>query len=117
MDILDIDGTMVLPDTYLVRDLGAESIDLMELAVTLNALFHVDVDDDELFLFSLRRHLAEADEKGEDQVAHLKQCYPYLCDERIREILADLDTGPVLKIKDLTAYILHKKNGHPEQPN
>jgi len=48
-DILDIQEEEILSHTYLIRDLGAESIDLLELAVSLNAGFQIEIRDDDIF--------------------------------------------------------------------
>ena len=49
-DILDIEEQEITAETYIVRELGAESIDLLELAISLNARFKVEVNDGEIFL-------------------------------------------------------------------
>jgi len=104
-DILDISPEEVQPETYLVRELGAESIDLMELAVTLNNQFSISVDEDHIFLKSLRKHISSAKEQNRDIEETLRGKYPFLSTERVQEILSDLDGGPVLKVKDLGMYV------------
>ena len=104
-DILDISPEEVKPETYLVRELGAESIDLMELAVTLNNQFSISVDEDHIFLKSLREHISGAKEQNSDIEEVLRETYPFLSTERVQEILSDLEGGPVLKVKDLDMYI------------
>ena len=108
-DILDVDPSDIHPESYLIRDLEAESIDLLELAVTLNAEFKIDVDDDEIFLRTLRIYLENPQkEHSGDTESYLMEKYPFLTRDRIKEILADLDHGPVLKVKDLVHYIAWK---------
>ena len=104
-DILDVSPEEVQPETYLVRELGAESIDLMELAVTLNNQFSISVDEDHIFLKSLREHITSAKEENRDVEETLKETYPFLSQDRVQEILSDLDGGPVLKVKDLDMYV------------
>ena len=104
-DILDINPKEILPETYLVRELGAESIDLMELAVTLNNQFSISVDEDKIFMKSLREHISESKEQNRSMEGELKEKYPFLSQERVQEILSDLDGGPVLKVKDLGMYV------------
>lgn len=103
--LLDIEGSVITPETYLIRDLGAESIDLLELAVAINAECGVKVNDDDIFLKPLRLYLKQAKEDGIDSAAYLAEKFPFLTDARISEILADITKGPVLKVKDLTGYI------------
>lgn len=97
-EVLDIDPGTVKEETYVIRDLNAESIDLLELAVHINEKFGIEADDQALFLRRLRSHA------GEDGI---RNRYPYLRKGREREIMLDLDGGPVLKISDLVDYIDH----------
>ena len=43
-DILDIEAHTIHSETYLIRELEAESIDLLELAVTLNSELQIEID-------------------------------------------------------------------------
>ncbi|MBU1171383.1 MAG: hypothetical protein KKD44_17660 [Proteobacteria bacterium] len=104
-DILDFDPNNIGPETYLIRDLEAESIDLLELAVVLNTEFKIEVDDDEIFLKTLRIYLDKPKECPKDMGEYMMEKYPYLTRERIKEILEDLPHGPVIKVKDLVSYI------------
>lgn len=104
-DILDIDADIITPETYVVRELGAESIDLLELAVSLNSNLGIKIIEDEIFLGSLRVYIEEAIEKNISPDTYLRNKYTFLPDERIKDILSDLDQGPVLKVKDLVDYI------------
>ncbi len=104
-EIMDIEAEEVTPETYLVRDLGAESIDLLELSVALNSRFKIDINDDEVFLRTLRVCLGEARADGLDTVSLVKGKFPFLGGERVEEILQDLNSGPVLKVKDLVDYV------------
>ncbi len=105
VDILDIDEAEIAPETYIIRDLGAESIDLLELGVMLGSIFKIEIDDDAIFLGSLRLYLEEAGECKNDTAAYLEEKLPFLPSVRIHEILCDLNNGPVLKVKDLIYYI------------
>ncbi len=112
-DILDIPASDIAPECYLVRELNAESIDLLEIAVTLNAEFRTDIHDDEIFLKNLRIHIEEAGGSREDRIRGLEKNYPFLDRKRIADIVNDLNGGPVLKVRDLVAYVLHK-TGQPQ---
>ena len=104
-EILDLDREMITPETYLIRDLQVESIDFLELAVALSAAFHIEVEDDEIFLLDLRLHLESEREGVQEKISLLDEKYPFLGRDRIEEILADLDQGPILKVKDLVGYV------------
>lgn len=104
-EILDIEGLEITPETYLIRELGAESIDLLELSVAINSTFHIEVNDDEIFLRTLRLHLRTAEGEGRDTAAYLAEKYPALTASRVGEILADMGKGPVLRVQDIVSYI------------
>jgi acyl carrier protein len=104
-EILDIEPQEISAETYVVRELNAESIDFLELAVALNDSFKVEVDDHEVFLSNLRLYLNEVAQNGGDRVSYLMGKYPFLTGSRIVEILTDLDNGPALKVKDLVSYV------------
>jgi acyl carrier protein len=107
-DILDLDPSMVSSESYLVRDLEAESIDLLEIAVTLNSEFKTDINDEEIFLKSLRIYIDESEASSDCWGDYLVGKYPFLTRDRIREMVSDLHSGPVLKVKDLVSYIHFK---------
>jgi acyl carrier protein len=105
MDILDIEGLHITEETYLVRDLGAESIDLLELAVSLNAKFKTEINDNVIYLKQLRLFVDDANRQKNDVPQYLSEKYPFLSHNRIKEILTDINGGPVLKVKDLVSYV------------
>ncbi len=107
-ELLDIEKEEITPDAYMVRDLDAESIDLLELAVAINASFGIDVNDDEIFLRLLREFLEEAKDAGKDAGDFLEEKYRFLTRERIDDMLNDLQGGPVLKVNDLISYVSWK---------
>jgi len=108
-DILDIEQGEVAEDTYIIRDLGAESIDLLELAVSLDTAFKSnltsDIVDDDLFLRFMREYIIEADQAERNRTDYIREKYPFLNTVRILKILSDLDDGPVLKVSDIVDYI------------
>jgi acyl carrier protein len=104
-ELLDIEESRINPEAYLIRDLGAESIDLLELAVAINAQCGVKVTDDDIFLKQLRLYMRQAKESATEPAAFLAGKYPFLTPERAAEIVGDLQNGPVLKVKDLTRYV------------
>lgn len=109
VDILDLGDDEITAETYIVRELGAESIDLLELAVSLNSRFEVEVNDGEIFLLRLREYISEAESQAKDVVQYLGERLPFLSRIRIEEIVSDLEGGPTLKVNDLVCYISWKK--------
>jgi len=111
-EILDIENHNISPETYLIRELGAESIDLLELAVAINSRFNIDVNDDEIFLRKLRQYITEADQQNKDILQYLAEKIPFLMQKRLEDIISDLEGGPTLKVKDLIAYVERQRNGN-----
>jgi acyl carrier protein len=105
VELLDIEDREMTPETLLVQDLGAESIDLLELAVTINSRFKIAVKDDEIFLTRFRLYSTEAKQQGRDIIHYVAGKYPFLGKDRIAEIIEHIKEGPQLKIKDLISYV------------
>ncbi|MDL1982697.1 MAG: phosphopantetheine-binding protein [Deltaproteobacteria bacterium] len=110
-EILDIENHNISPETYLIRELGAESIDLLELAVAINSGFNIDVNDDEIFLRKLRDYITEAEQQNKNILQYLVKNLPFLSHKRLENIIADLEGGPTLKVKDLISYIEWQNHG------
>jgi len=106
-EIFDLPPEDITPTTYLFRDLGAESIDLLEIGVAIQHRLGLPVREDVLFLRDMRLHLMEVEAQGRSPETVLAAAYPHLSRERIAEILSDRDAGPVLQVRDLVAYVQH----------
>ena len=105
-EILDIENNNnISPETYLIRELDIESIDFLELAVALNSRFKIDVDDDEIFLRKLKQYITEAEQQDKDIVQYLTEKFPFMMQKRLKEIIADIEDGPAIKVKDLISYV------------
>ena len=105
MELLDVEDYEITPETYLVRDLEVESIDMLELAVSFNAAFDIEVNDDDLFLKDIRSYIPDNANLEGGMVKAINEKYPFLSQGRIKEIIYDLQGGPTLKVKDLISYI------------
>jgi len=105
MELLDVEDYEITPETYLVRDLEVESIDMLELAVSFNAAFDIEVNDDDLFLKDIRSYIPDNTKLEGSMVKAINEKYPFLSQGRIKEIIYDLQGGPTLKVKDLISYI------------
>jgi acyl carrier protein len=104
-ELLDVEAEEIAEESFLVRDLGMESIDFLELAVALNQRFKVPVHDDTLFLRNLRLEIMQAREGGQAVLERLKDSFGFLPEERLKQILDELDAGPAIKVQDLVSYI------------
>jgi len=111
LELLDLEDREITPETLLIQDLGAESIDLLELAVTINSRFKITVKDDDIFLTRFRFYFMEAERIGTDISTYVARKYPFLNKDRIDEIIANINEGPQLKIKDLISYINYQLRG------
>lgn len=105
MELLDVPAEEITPESYLVRDLGMESIDFLELAVALNQRFRVPVNDDTVFLRNLRLHMVQDRESGTAVMEEIGKHYDHLHPERLEQIAADLEDGPVIQVQDLMSYV------------
>lgn len=106
-EVLEVEPEEVTLDTFVLRDLPTESIDLMEYGVGLAKECDVNVHDETVFLKNLRTHILEAEETGIAPEEHLLAQYPHLSAERVLDILATYKEGPVLKVQDIVAYVDH----------
>ena len=104
-EILDVENNNISPETYLIRELNVESIDFLELAVALNSIFKIDVNDDEIFLRKLRQYITEAEQQDKDILQYLTEKFPFMMQKRLKEIIADIEDGPAIKVKDLISYV------------
>ena len=105
MELLDVAAEEITPESFLVQDLGMESIDFLELAVALNQRFRVPVHDDTVFLRNLRMHMTQAHEAGQAPMEALKKHYGFLSEQRLEAMLSDLEGGPVIQVQDLMSYV------------
>ncbi len=103
-EILDLNPEQISAETYVIRSLKAESIDLLEIGVAMQHRLGIDVDDDLLFLKNVRIVLNRAERDAKNPLHALKSQYPHLSENRLRQILSDLSAGPVLRVEDLVAY-------------
>ncbi len=114
IELLDLENEDIKPDTFLIKELGAESIDLLELAVAINSRFKIKVKDEEMFLTRFRLYLAEAEKQERGVLPYIIGKYPFLTEARITEIIASIGEGPQLKVKDLISYISYSSAGDLE---
>lgn len=104
-EILDFDTEDISLDSYLMRELTAESIDLLEVALELSLKFEIEVQDDDIFLRKLRGIILDARENDLNPLFAIVEKLPHLKQERVQEMLDDLKEGPVLKVRDIVSYV------------
>lgn len=108
-EIMDADAGAITEETSLIGDLGAESIDLLELAVAMSHRFGLPVQDDEIFLRKFPLYRLEAEQAGADPLTYLAERIPFLPPARIAEILAEPDRSAALTIGDLVRYLRYQQ--------
>lgn len=104
-DVLDIEESEINEETYLIRELDAESVDFLEMALSFSEKFGFEVKDDHIFLRNFQEYIMEATESGKDKKDLLSENYEFLTRDRIGEMLADIEEGNIIKIMDLVSYI------------
>ncbi|MBQ1421126.1 MAG: hypothetical protein II132_05410 [Desulfovibrio sp.] len=93
--------------TRVMQDLACESIDLLEIGARVAQAFHIRVDDDAMFLRSLRTKI-EASGQGADAKTVIAEAYPWLSLGRVQEMADSLAEGtPLLRLDDVAAYVAH----------
>ncbi len=106
-EILDIEEEKLSEDTDLIREIGIESIDMLEIAISLEKEFGIRVDENRLFFKSFRYYLDKAKEEKTDEIKYLSRIYPFLKQERLKELIEESANGiiPSLKIRDIISYV------------
>ena len=93
--------------TRVMQDLACESVDLREKGARVAQAFHIRVDDDAMFLRSLRTKI-EASVQGADAKTVIAEAYPWLSLGRVQEMADSLAEGtPLLRLDDVAAYVAH----------
>lgn len=87
-EILDVPQEKITEESSLEKDLGAESIDLMEIAAALNSRFKIPVNEEDLFLRGSSLHLPP---------------------ERVKELKASPPDVRTVKVKDLVSYVTYHR--------
>lgn len=106
--VFDREPSDIAPHTRIMADLGGESVDLLEIAVRLNADFGIPVDEEAVFLKNLRYLLAECRAEGGTPEAALRAAYPHLTEERRQALAreaAQARAMPPLCAADIAAYV------------
>lgn len=109
--IFECDPATLNAQTRLMVDLPCESIDLLEIGVSLNRTFKVPINDEVVFLSSLRLYATQVG----DVYTKLAHSYPHLSPERLRVLAHEAalpNSLPQLCLGDIAAYIDTSLNPH-----
>ena len=111
VDALGVDDDEVTPEATMVGDLGAESIDFLDIVFKLEQSFGITFDRAELFPDDILTN-AEFIEDGKvtaDGLAKLKERMPFADLTKFESSPMVADFGNMLTVKDLCNYVASKK--------
>jgi acyl carrier protein len=110
VDALGVDDDEVTEDATMVGDLGAESIDFLDIVFKLEKSFDIQIPRDELFPDDILTN-AEYVQDGkvtDEGLAKLKERMPFADLSRFEENPLVQDFGNLLTVKDLCNYVSTK---------
>ena len=110
VDALGVDEDEVTPEATLVGDLGAESIDFLDIVFRLEKAFGIEIPRSELFPDDVLTNSAYvADGKvTPDGITELKRRMPFADLSKFEQNPVVQDFGNLLTVNDLCRYIESK---------
>ena len=110
VDALGVDDDEVTAEATLVGDLGAESIDFLDIVFQLEQAFDIKVERGELFpedIFT-NEELVDAGKLTADGLAQLKERIPFVNLGEFEENPVVQDFGNMLTVDDMCSFVQHK---------
>ena len=110
VDALGVDDDEVTPEATLVGDLGAESIDFLDIVFRLEKSFDIKIPRDELFPEDILTS-AEYVQDGkvtDEGLAKLKERMPFADLSGFEESRAVQNFGQLLTVQDMCRYVESK---------
>jgi acyl carrier protein len=110
VEALGVDDDEVTPDATMVGDLGAESIDFLDIVFRLEKSFDIEIPRSELFPEDVLTN-AEYVQDGkvtEDGVAELKKRMPFADLSKFEANPVVQEFGNLLTVSDLCRYVESK---------
>lgn len=107
MDALGVDDDEVTPEATMVGDLGAESIDFLDIVFRLEKAFEIEIPRSELFPEDILTN-AEYVQDGKvtaDGVAELEKRMPFADLTKFKANPVVQDFGNLLTVNDLCRYV------------
>ncbi len=107
VDALGVDDEEVTPDATMVGDLGAESIDFLDIVFKLEKAFDIQIPRDELFPDDILTN-AEYVQDGkvtEPGLVQLKERMPFADLSKFEQNPQVQDFGNLLTVQDLCNYV------------
>ena len=112
IDALGVDDDEVTEEATMVGDLGAESIDFLDIVFKLEKAFGITIPRDELFPDDILTN-AEYISDGKvtaDGLVKLKERMPFVDLTKFESNPLVQDFGNLLTVKDLCNYVVTKTN-------
>ncbi len=110
VDALGVDDDEVTPAATMVGDLGAESIDFLDIVFRLEKAFDIEIPRSELFpedILTSAEYVKDG-RVNEEGITLLKQRMPFLDISRFEENPAVQEFSNLLTVSDLCRYIESK---------
>jgi acyl carrier protein len=110
IDALGVDDDEVTPDATMIGDLGAESIDFLDIVFKLEKAFGIKIPREELFpedLLTSGKYVEDGRVTAEG-LAELAKRMPWADLSRFQENPRVQDFGDLLTVNDLCNYIASK---------
>lgn len=110
VDALGVDDDEVTEEATMVGDLGAESIDFLDIVFKLEKSFDIQIPRDELFPDDILTdgQYVENGRVTADGIAKLKERMPFADLSKFEENPQVQDFGSLLTVKDLCNYVASK---------
>ena len=110
VDALGVDDDEVTEEATMVGDLGAESIDFLDIVFKLEKAFSISIPRDELFpddILTNAEYVADG-KVTTDGIAKLKERMPFADLSKFETNPLVQDFGNLLTVKDLCNYVAAK---------
>jgi acyl carrier protein len=110
VDALGVDDDEVTEDATMVGDLGAESIDFLDIVFKLEQSFGISIPRDELFpddILTNAEYISDG-KVTEEGLTQLKARMPFADLTRFEQNPQVQDFGNMLTVKDLCSYVMTK---------
>lgn len=107
-ETLDRDPSAVTPEASLIDDLGAESIDFLDIVFRLESAFDIEIADDDIWRGSVGLAGADEPEALERGVAELKTRNPGFRWDRLPEKLTRQDLPRLITVQTILDYLARR---------
>jgi acyl carrier protein len=111
-EVTGVRAEQVTTDASLIADLGAESIDLLDLSFLIEETFGVTIESDELERRAVERNPGGEYERDgyltEEALAQLREALPQIPAEKLQPPMKKIDLPSVLTV-GVFVYMIHRK--------